>query len=636
MHQTARRDLLIPPPVTGVRNWRIPPALAAISLAATYFLIWLIRRTYTALDDDAQLYAFQALARLKPEFGARDLFLAYGSQDSYTLFTPGYAWLIDKIGLSAAASLLTCVFHIWSATAAWFIARRFTTAELAWLATGIVIIVPGFYGAYGVFEYAEPFLTARLPAESLVLTSMALFLSGRRRLAYVVTLPALLMHPLMTAPGIALLILLTCPAQRRRSLIAAGAATCLVVIAMAYFGVVPGLHLMDVAWLDVVRERSFFMFVETWRIADWDWLLLTFVSLVFVAMTNEERAIKDTAVAATIVGAIGLTLASITSVIPVEILIQSQPWRWAWLATYVAVITCVPTWAACWNRDTVTRSALILVYSGWIFPLIWSMPGMIGTPIAGLGLLVYCGRRHISERYLEYFNWLALGVAAIAALSVAVTIASILQLDFTTNREHRALERARDLFALALPAIFIVIAVWFATVGSRFAASVLAVAAITLFGLAIIVPRTYRTWTGSPYATTYSSFAPWRDAVDHQRSVFWFSNPVAVWLLLESPSYLSASQSAGAVFSRGTAAEIQRRAAVLEPLAGHSKLAISRKETGQMKSLTADILQQICSDPQLGYVVSKDELPIAHLNAPKGRWGQMHLYSCDDLHRPAS
>ena len=54
----------------------------------------------------------QALAHLKPDLLSNDIFLRFGSQDNYTLFSPLYAAVISLLGVEPAASLLTfCRSH---------------------------------------------------------------------------------------------------------------------------------------------------------------------------------------------------------------------------------------------------------------------------------------------------------------------------------------------------------------------------------------------------------------------------------------------------------------------------------------------------------------------------------------------
>jgi hypothetical protein len=106
---------------------------------------WLLLHGYHGLLGDAQLYAFQALAKIHPQL-AHDLYLQNTSQDQFTVFSPAYAWFIQLFGLEPAARLLTLVFTIWFLGAAWAAARIFTSREGAWLTVIFLLIVDGGYG----------------------------------------------------------------------------------------------------------------------------------------------------------------------------------------------------------------------------------------------------------------------------------------------------------------------------------------------------------------------------------------------------------------------------------------------------------------------------------------------------------
>lgn len=629
MEQAAPYNGPVPTALQSTFGKRVPPLVATLTLAGVYLLAWLFRRTYAALDDDAQLYAFQALATLKPLLREHDLFLAYGSQDQYTLFSPLYALAIQTLGLPAAEALLNLIFHAWALTAAWHIARRFSNPQLAWLAVGIVIMVPGYYGARWVFEYAEPFLTARLPAEALVLTSIALFLADKKWLSWLCALLAVAMHPIIAAPGIALLLLLSVPATLRVYLVILGTAIISLVATAAATNTLPAKFLMDADWLAVVRARSSFMFVETWESRDWDWALLTLLTLAFCWKASTSSRIRVLYSSAAVIGVAGLVLTAICSLAPLQIVLQGQPWRWMWLGTYLAVLTAAPNLFDCWKRGQISKYSCTLLYASWVFPISWALPGMIAAPIAAVALVLFWFQDRIPVVYRRYCTLLSVCVCVVAAATVLISTVLLLQLSFTTNREHIAMERTRDILALGIPGIALVVGAWSLTIRQRLAIPIFVLAAGVAVVLVRTAPQTYNRWVSSAYVDSYDSFAVWRGSLDHQRSVFWAGNAVGPWLLLDSPSYLTISQSAGVVFSRETALEVGRRATNLAPLTGHPLYAIVRTETRSTEALTVPILRQICSDPLLGYVVSGDDLPIAHLAAPRGRWAGLNLYNCD-------
>src|SRR5580658_9561031 len=99
-----------------------PSKIAILTLALLLVTLWLLLRGYHGLTGDAQIYAFQALARLRPQL-ATDLYLQNTSQDQFTAFSPFYAACIDLLGLENAARLLTLLFTVWLLAAAWSVAR---------------------------------------------------------------------------------------------------------------------------------------------------------------------------------------------------------------------------------------------------------------------------------------------------------------------------------------------------------------------------------------------------------------------------------------------------------------------------------------------------------------------------------
>ena len=175
-------------------------------------LLWSLRHHYLGLGGDARLYAVQALARIHPNL-FNDLYLRNASQDSYTLFSSLYAPCIGLIGLANAALTLTLVFKILFFAASWVLARCFFQGTCAFLAVAVLILIPGAYGAFGVFQYAEDWLTARSAAEALVVTAIACSMSGRRLWGLLIACAAMALHPLMALPGLLWLVCLWLPVR---------------------------------------------------------------------------------------------------------------------------------------------------------------------------------------------------------------------------------------------------------------------------------------------------------------------------------------------------------------------------------------------------------------------------------------
>ena len=112
-----------------------------------------------------------------------------------------------------------------------------------------------------------------------------------------------------------------------------------------------------------------------------------------------------------------------------------------------------------------------------------------------------------------------------------------------------------------------------------------------------------------------------------------------VWFTLQRPNYLAVDQSAGVVFSRATALEVQRRSQVLLPVMDPNwkirsdlrAAAASGKHQidAPSRPLTATNLSQICADTLLGFVISSQHIgfdPLTHQNS--GSWMGWNLYDC--------
>jgi hypothetical protein len=94
-------------------------------------------------------------------------------------------------------------------------------------------------------------------------------------------------------------------------------------------------------------------------------------------------------------------------------------------------------------------------------------------------------------------------------------------------------------------------------------------------------------------------------------------------VLLNRPTYISAAQTAGVIFSRGSALEMQRRANRLSAVvAAQNFLAWSN--TGAHLSLSPAQLEGICRLGAFDYLVTGADLGIE----PAAQLDQLKLYRC--------
>ncbi len=223
---------------------------------------------------------------------------------------------------------LTIAFKVWFFAAAWLLARQLSNSTRAFLAVASLIITAGAYGAFGVFHYAEDWLTARSLAEALVITALACLVLRFAILRLADRMRSDVCAPVDGSTGFAVvaLPLVIAPTERHwrggGSLLALGIAlAALQQPSIAHFFVI-----MDADWLEVVRERSQFLFLQLWRAADWSLNALPFLSLTLSALAIDDPRVRRLCTAAMLVGATGLAVALIASLVgPVSLLCKAKP-----------------------------------------------------------------------------------------------------------------------------------------------------------------------------------------------------------------------------------------------------------------------------------------------------------------------
>jgi hypothetical protein len=239
-------------------------------------------------------------------------------------------------------------------------------------------------------------------------------------------------------------------------------------------------------------------------------------------------------------------------------------------------------------------------------------------------------------------RWLA------AALGIAIAI-WILTKSWTIFRPetppvaHASLGAAqiRDIFGLRFSAALAVVLVWgwIRTSLKLWVPRLLCglLAALSIYTL----PAAFKQYRTIASPSDINEFANWENAIPPTSTVLVVPAPdvgAFVWFTLQRPNYLSLDQSAGVVFSRPTAIEIERRSEVLLPLMDPNWKILSslrdkprnrRKDTATLRPLTAQSLAQVCTDPLLGFVISRKDVGFGPLRHERdGAWKNWYLYDC--------
>ncbi len=624
---------------SGVDSVRAVSARGAVCGAAFALLaaaLWSLTHRYRGLVGDSELYAVQALARIDASL-ARDVFLGGASQDRYTVFSPVYSFFIRILGLKAAALSLLVIFKTCFYGAAWATARKLVDSRTALVTTAFLIVAPAEYGAYHVFRVSEDMLTARTLAEMLAMTALCLYVHGRRAAALTVAAFALSIHALMALPMV--LLLLSLRAGIRASAAGALGIVAAVLAAASMAVLAPRwtpslLSVMDPGWLEMVRERSQFVFLQLWRLDDWCMNARPFISLALSILVLRDPRVRSICAAALIVGGTGLAVAFIAGGIgPVAILLQGQAWRWVWIPQIIGLLVLASTLFRMWDEDRCGSLCAVLLLMGWFLSVI------DGVYCVAASLVLWACRKRVPAGAAPCLRFLAALVGVMVLGWIAFKGWKTLSPPRAPQgAESEALLIARSVLGLDCVALILAFLLggWILRARSMAVPCSLALAlgAVTAYAApdALEDPRA----EGS--AAQIEEFSDWRGAIppgDNVLVVSKYYSPSFTWFTLQRPSYLTVDQSSGVIFSRSTAVEIRRRAEVLLPIEQPDWRLLSRRASrggatdAHAAPLTRERLVRICADPQLNFVVAREDvgfLPLRHRRP--GFWNGWNLYDC--------
>jgi hypothetical protein len=611
--------------------------IALVALAPFVVAAWMLQHPYPGIIHDAQIYSLLALAHLHPQHLSYDIYLRFGSQDRYTVFSPIFAAAIRWLDLDPAAALLTLVSQAAFFGCAYLLLSRFVPGRLALLGVGLLAVLPTDYGAFDIFHCTENFLTPRLAAEALVLAGLAAGAASRYALGGVCILIAMAFHPIIGSAGIAVALCACVAVPRPRLTLVLFTCGLLVSLLLATSRQSPFARL-DPAWFQIVRENSPFLFPSEWPLRDWSRACVPLAVLACGFLTARDERVRRLCIASLITAAGGLLLTLIyCDGLKVIIATDAQMWRWLWLTTVLAIGLAPVIARDCWNCKPGMPAVPILLTAAY---LLRSRPEGAILSLVAVACAAVAGRMK-SERAARL---LLSGAALVFVVSLAtylVLMSSAHQLNAVSGSigsiiVQAAREHTRD--GIAWAAVLVVLWNLSERVASVRAAALLAGAGA--LACAALAPSAARSWMSTHYTQRLANqFAQWRRQIPPRAEVMWSEMPVGTWYLLDRPSYYSEAQVPGPTFSRSKALEIERRQAVIRHAldeGGGAGVAPSESDQGP-PLVYADRahprqLALMCQDAALAYVVTWSNIgptpfkPIAP-DAEKPR-NQLHLYSC--------
>jgi hypothetical protein len=536
--------------------------LLVLVAAALYLLL----HPYDGIIHDSRLYVLQALGHLRPDLYGNDVFLKFGSQDNYTLFTPLFAPLVESLGAEAAASLVTFLSAMALIASVWTLGRTLDGPVLAWIGAGLLITVSGYYGSGTTFAVLENFATPRMPAEALALSGIAASMAHRRWLAVVLLLAALVIHPIMTFPVIVLLLMLDWGLDHRQWIVR-GILMAALLAALACLGWLPVARWQfDAEWWSLL-ENTTNLRPELWTSHDWGRVSTVMATLAIAGIRMVGPA-QRLGLAMLVTTVLMLLLAWIGGdILHVVIIVQGQAWRVLWLATTVALVLLPSLAVQCWRNPPLSKAAILLLSGAWL---------MGRTDLAAILAILALLPATISARSpLQRHGRIA---AMAAGILLTVTILALQFVAWSSSAVEDAREAGNllELIRSVCSDISIPTLVLVATglVASRIRSDRVTgfLAASLTLSVVILGALTYGTWTRARYPeAAREEFAAWRELIPVGTDVLWAtrlmegSDPATVWLLLERPSFYSSTQANSGLFSRAAAMELHRRGKSIPP-----------------------------------------------------------------------
>ncbi|WP_159094820.1 hypothetical protein [Stenotrophomonas sp. ESTM1D_MKCIP4_1] len=601
-------------------------------------------RPYTGIRHDATLYLVQGLREIHPEVFNKDLFFIAGSQADFTLFPKLLGLLLGWFEPSLVFLVLALVGRVVFYLATAFLIWAVFPPKFRWLSLLAVIVMPTGYGAFGIFSYAEPFLTARPIAEAFSLVAIGLMVRGRKFPALVALTVGFLLHPLQ-AIAVGVVVWCWLVGQDRRWL------WCLFgglpILVLAACGVPPfsGLFTsIDPEWRGLIEGLSEQVYLSAWTPRDWCIVVADFY-LVSVACRSvgESPALRGLWRASIISGVIGLSFSALFSdyfslMLPTGL----QLWRVLWVLHWVAVASLpIIVWNE-WNatgKDKVATALLVVIaIIGASVPKItlpWAILGLV--PLHMIWPLV---RANVSPA-VRVFVLAGLGAALIAAFIRYETKAWLL---YAALGAESGMVR-QDVIAFSYPLVsagFVVLACWL----YRKSGEALRMGFSVVSLLALL-------WS----ASLWDSRSPWTLAMETEKPdfarlipeeavVYWHDadrSPLGPWLSLGRANYFSGFQLAGQMFNRDTPFIGRTRELQIDPVVVQGDVCdlIGRVGGGSNCFITKEGLAHMCTpvEGRLGpdYFV----LPFDQREKIRGTWEvrnphtgaileKLYLYKCSD------
>ena len=539
-----------------------------LSITLLIATLWLTTRPYVGVIDDSKFYTVQALNALMPGRFTEDLYFRYGSQDQFTIFSFIYAPFLGAFGIAKGNFILTVLGEfLWVASLFCFARSMFSDEKMALIAVVAAIVLPG---NLDLLRSGEPILTPRLFAESFTLYAMGAMLRGHPLRSLVILCLSVIIHPLMTLPGLAVLFFYE--AIKRPALWLAGAGATIAVLVFAISGVQPFSRLLlnfDPAWLAIVRLRDYFCFITQWGIGIWLPVCNTFAIAALglsLAKPNERRFLF--AVLVVSIGGFAVSLVG-GDFLHNVLIVDTQTWRAAWLLAVVAHLFVGPALLRIkkHGQSTFTNAVFLVVFALCLLALSGFIPQLcvVSAPMAVIAWLVTAWehqRQHKIPTIIQFLVFLCVGL--ISAITIIFVYLAMVQLAQTPIA---FLQTARG---ITLTFFALIALLFYLTSSTRVHKLIIRPYPMLFIAVTLVALAGFSWDQRSPWTkfvdTTATPPVALTSLLPGNSPIYWEGDVTVPWFVLKRASYFSCDQGTGVLFSRGTAINYQRRYNNFQPL----------------------------------------------------------------------
>ncbi|MEM8678729.1 MAG: hypothetical protein AAGF97_05145 [Planctomycetota bacterium] len=620
-------------------------------LLTLILLVNAVVRPYRGLVLDSCLYAALVSHQANGAY-ADDLFIKYGSQDAYSLFSEIAAPMVRTIGLEGTFFVL---FLAANALFFWalqrLILRMVKSPAFAVLSLLFIATTPIWFGGLRVFHSNECLFTPRIVANAFVLFGIERILARRMGIALGLMLLALPIHPLMAFPG---LLLWGCVAvlerfsQRTAMAIfasvglAAAAVLLIKPVGFAVFGE------FDSDWRDAVKCGNFYAFASEWEVADWMRILGGFVCVATAAAFSDDRRLRTLYLGVLLVAVAGVVGTWIATYAPYALLLQGQPYRALWPLQILAVPAGAQLVWMSWRAQRLPQQLFALAIVFAFLLQTWELAVVAWACAAAV--MIGC-RFFFAKQAAEgenpfngMFTTLAIGTFLLFTLQCSwqatpVVIASLRRIQYFVEP------------SLAYRIVFLILGP-----GVVLGLGVLVLLSLTsllktrrwapVLVLLLVVGVQLGFYSMPDISATED--VQFLQRVLPQRADLNIHLPCPTprfaWFKLHANNFFSVQQAAGSMFNRENALEARRRALLTREIdlaaftaAGFAAVGSENRSLKQTY-VTSDLvgeptlkdLLNLCQQPELDFVLCRSALGENLHEATNGRW---FVYRCDDIRR---